>query len=280
MTVLNVDYTSAQAPKLFSESLKETGFAVLHNHCIDTNLIQTVYQQWQEFFYSDLSNKTKYHYQKPSQAGYFPFKTENAKNHKVSDLKEFFHVYPHGPIPSELKDNSLEMYSALQQLASKLLQWIENYLPEDVSNQLSMPLKDMSVDSDFTLLRILHYPPLPEQVADNAVRAAPHEDINLITLLPAATAPGLEVLDNKEQWHAVPCDPGNIVVNVGDMLQMCTQYHYKSTTHRVVNPNHVIENRSRFSMPLFLHPRKEVKLAENLTAIDYLHQRLREIGIY
>ena len=112
------------------------------------------------------------------------------------------------------------------------------------------------------------------------MRAAPHEDINLITLLPAATAPGLEVMDVHNKWHSVTCDPGNIVVNVGDMLQMCTQYYYKSTTHRVVNPPADKEHASRYSMPLFLHPREEVHLSTEYTAIEYLNERLRQIGIY
>ena len=97
--------------------------------------------------------------------------------------------------------------------------------------------------------------------------------------MPAATSPGLEVLDRHRNWHAVSCDPGSIVVNVGDMLQMCTQYYYKSTSHRVVNPKET-ENRSRFSMPLFLHPRDEVPLSDGHTALTYRHERLRAIGIY
>lgn len=278
MPLLTVDYTSLAAPQLFTQSLKETGFAIVYNHPIPSELIYEAYREWGHFFSQTDEAKKKYLYEKSTQDGYFPFRTENAKGRKISDLKEFYHFYPQGRVPPELKKISFEMYRALHTVAAELLQWIENFLPDQIARELSMPLKEMIVESPNTLLRILHYPPLEEPVEKDAVRAAPHEDINLITLLPAATAPGLEVLDREGQWHAVTCDPCSIVVNVGDMLQMCTQYFYKSTTHRVVNPK--LENVSRFSMPLFLHPRREVKLSPTLTATEYLHQRLREIGIY
>jgi len=278
--VLTVDYCSADAPKIFTQSMQQIGFAVLCNHPISMDLIHEAYQYWNDFFFSDKTTKECYLHQKNTQDGYFPFRTENAKDRKISDLKEFYHVYPWGRIPPDLRDISLKIYAALEKLSAELLQWIENVLPTPIANQLSMPLKEMIKDSPNTLLRILHYPPLKDNEEEGAIRAAPHEDINLITLLPAATAPGLEVLDSTGQWHAVSCDPGSIVVNVGDMLQMCTGHYYKSTTHRVINPDNGDKRKSRFSMPLFLHPRPDVFLSKSCRADEYLHQRLREIGIY
>jgi isopenicillin N synthase-like dioxygenase len=278
VNVLTVDYNSKRAPELFSQSLKETGFAVLEYHPISTALIRRAYEQWQDFFAAE--NKTDYLYQKPSQQGYFPFRTENAKGSDISDLKEFYHFYLNGRIPDELRETTTELYQQLNQMASVLLQWIELHLPKSVTSKLSVPLKSMITDSPNTMLRILHYPPLKSEVEPGAVRAAAHEDINLITLLPAATTPGLEVLDVKGNWHAVTCDPGNIVVNVADMLQEATNQYYKSTTHRVVNPTDDSQNSSRYSMPLFLHARPEVQISEKYTALEYLHERLREIGIY
>lgn len=278
MRVLTVDYTSSAAPSKFCQSLKETGFAILSHHPIPPQLIEQTYASWRDFFNSD--SKFNYLYQKPAQDGYFPFKSENAKDRKIGDLKEFYHFYPWGKKPAQTQAISLQMYQALVQLAAQLLQWIEDYLPQPVIQQLSMPLRDMIDEKENTLLRILHYPPLDHEIEAEYVRAAPHEDINFITLLPAATTPGLEVLDKQGNWHAVTCDTNNIVVNVGDMLQMCTQHYYQSTTHRVVNPANKEQNVSRYSMPLFLHPRKEVKLSEDYTAEEYLHERLRQIGIY
>ena len=111
-----------------------------------------------------------------------------------------------------------------------------------------------------------------------AVRAAAHGDINLITVLLAGSAPGLEAMDTGGVWHAVPCDPGMIAINSGDMLEMATGGHYPSTLHRVVNPEKS-DTGARFSMPMFLQPRPEVVLKPGTTAEDYLNERLREIGL-
>jgi isopenicillin N synthase-like dioxygenase len=128
------------------------------------------------------------------------------------------------------------------------------------------------------LLRILHYPPIGDDVEPGEVRAAAHEDINLITLLVTGSEPGLQARDTHGNWHDVPCHPGMITVNAGDMLAKATKGYYPSTPHRVVNPPQQ-ENRSRYSMPLFVHPRPEVSLDEHQTAGEYLDERLREIGL-
>ena len=137
----------------------------------------------------------------------------------------------------------------------------------------------MIEQSPRTFLRILYYPALTGNETEGAIRAEAHEDINLITLLPAATASGLQVKDIKGQWHDVESDPGTIVINIGDMLQMCSSGYYQSTTHRVINPTGADAKKPRLSMPLFLHAKSEVKLSEEHTAGTYLHQRLEEIGI-
>ncbi len=279
MSILMIDYTASDADYYFTQSLANTGFAVLKNHPIESAIIYDAYRQWEQFFSQSIDEKQNFLYEKSTQDGYFPFQSENAKNYSIGDLKEFYHIYPWGRIPNDLKDISLHLYQLLEKLAAELLVWIEKFLPLSVSQKLSMPLKEMITNSPNTLFRVIHYPPIGK-IESGAVRAAAHEDINLLTLLPAATAPGLEVLDANNQWHVVNCDAGNIVVNVGDMLQMCTENFYKSTTHRVVNPTNNNENCSRYSMPLFLHPNKHVRLSEKFTSTEYLIQRLREIGIY
>ncbi|MBA3660327.1 MAG: isopenicillin N synthase family oxygenase [Gammaproteobacteria bacterium] len=277
MHVLTIDYHAPNAADLFCRSLKETGFAVIRRHPVTPGLISEFYQTWQQFF--DSKDKFNYTYQKPSQAGYFPFRTEKAKNHRVHDLKEFYHFYLWANHPPEINQITKQLYTELVMLAGHLLQWIEKGLPDSVAAKLTLPLIDMITESKNTVLRILHYPPLAESLDQDAVRAAPHEDINLITLIPAATSPGLEVKDKSGDWYEVNCDKGNIIVNVGDMLQECTDSYYQSTTHRVINPlDHL--NLPRYSAPLFLHPREEVQLSNQYTAKAYLIERLRQIGIY
>jgi isopenicillin N synthase-like dioxygenase len=128
-----------------------------------------------------------------------------------------------------------------------------------------------------TLLRVLRYPPLPDHVPEGAVRAAAHEDINLLTVLPASDQPGLELLGTTGDWHAVPCDPGSLAVNGGEMLDLATGGYYPATTHRVVNPTGEAATRSRMALPLFLHPADDVVLAHGRTANEFLNERIVEL---
>jgi len=279
MQVLRVKYGSPAAPKLFAESLRDTGFAVVSHHPLSHDLIRDVFQDWATWYKTDTAEKLKYKFDSKTQAGYFPFKTENAKDSKIKDLKEFFHVYPKTKTPEGMSPKTWELFHGLESLAVELLGWIQDNTPEEVRSQFSMPLTKMSAESTETLLRPIHYPPLVGDEEQGAIRAAAHEDINLITLLPAATAPGLEVKDLKGKWIAVECNPGDIVINAGDMLQMASNGYYISTTHRVVNPMGPEAKLPRYSMPLFLHPRGEVRLSEKYTARSYLEERLLEIGL-
>ena len=130
---------------------------------------------------------------------------------------------------------------------------------------------------DQTLLRVLHYPPLRGDEEAGAVRAAAHGDINLLTLLPAATEPGLQVLGKDHAWHDVPCDFGLLIVNIGDMLQEASGHYYPSTVHRVLNPTGEARFKPRISLPLFLHPRREVVLSERYTVESYFNERMEEL---
>lgn len=278
MNVLKVRYSSPEAPALFARSLRETGFAVLVDHPIPAELVADSYSEWERFFASE--DKFLCKFDPAKQAGYFPFRTEKAKNYKVSDLKEFFHYYPsRTELPKGTTAATPQLYKRLSELGAELLGWIEDNTPADIRSQFSMPLRRMIDDSHETLLRPIHYPPLTGTEEDGAIRAAEHEDINLITLLPAATAPGLQVKDVKGNWHDVACDPGALVINAGDMLQMASRGYFLSTTHRVVNPRGAESRSARYSMPLFLHPAQTVRLSDKHTARSYLMERLNEIGL-
>jgi isopenicillin N synthase-like dioxygenase len=277
MQVLKVKYNSPECAERFCHSLKTTGFAVITDHPISIDLVNRVYQQWADFYKTD--EKFRYTFEPNSQAGYFPFRSENAKNYSIKDLKEFFHVYPRSKLPESLEKDTWELYRQLVKLGGELLTWVQIASPEEVKKRFSIPLPEMSINSDENLLRVIHYPPIKGNEEQGAIRAAAHEDINLITLLCSATTAGLEVKDINGNWHTVPCDPGSIAINAGDMLQMASGGYYKSTTHRVINPHGVDASLPRYSMPLFLHPRPEVLLAPDLTAGQYLKQRLTEIGL-
>ena len=273
-----VDYTAEDAPQRFVKSLKETGFGILINHPIPQSLVTSIYQDWQDFF----NSKEKHHFvfDAEKQDGYFsPDISETAKNHTKKDIKEYFHVYPWGRIPAALKDDILKYYQLASELARELLDWVEKYSPEHVAKHYSEPLSNMINDTPNTLLRVLHYPPLTGDEEAGAIRAAAHEDINLLTLLPAANEAGLQVKCQDGSWLDVPSDFGNLIINIGDMLQETSHGYFPSTTHRVINPSGKANRNSRISLPLFLHPRSEVKLSENHTQASYLLERLRELGV-
>lgn len=276
--IASVDCLTSTAPTEFVKSIHETGFAVLRNHPIESVDIERMYTSWGLFFASD----TKFDYLSNPEThdGYFPYRSENAKSHAAKDLKEFYHIYPQGRLPQDIREISLTFYTKMLTLGDMLLDWIQQEAPASVTNTFSEPLTQMMNKSEQSLLRILHYPPIEEDIEPGAVRAAAHEDINLITLLVTGSEPGLQAQDSKGTWHDIPCDAGMIAVNVGDMLQKASRGYFPSTTHRVVNPNNAESSkRSRYSMPMFMHPRTEVQLDNTYTAGSYLAERLAEIGL-
>ena len=278
MKVQVVDYTAEDAPQRFVKSLRETGFGVLKNHPIQESLVESIYEEWYQFFCQD--DKANYAYNPETQDGYFsPEISETAKGHKKKDIKEYYHYYPWGRIPEKLEKNITKYYQNASDLAAELLSWVEKHSPEEVAKLYSEPLANMIKDTPNTLLRILHYPPLTGEEEVGAIRAAAHEDINLLTILPAANEPGLQVQDKNDNWLDVPADFGSLIINIGDMLQETSGGYFPSTSHRVINPSGENAKKSRISLPLFLHPRDEVVLSERHTQESYLLERLKELGV-
>jgi isopenicillin N synthase-like dioxygenase len=283
-------------------ALEEIGFFALINHGVEPMLIKTAYQTAQTFF--ELPDSVKQHYEIPElngQRGFTSFGREHAKDSPYPDLKEFWHVGrelpPDHPLAGMYAANLLvtevaafhpvlmQLYHQLETCATELLRACALYLgePENL-------LADLIQAGD-TILRVIHYPPTPPNAHPASQRSAPHEDINLITLLCEATDDGLELLQRDGTWRPVRSLPGHLIVDSGDMLQHLTNGRLKSTTHRVVNVQP--SQGSRFSMPFFVHPRQEVDLTPlpsciahggtqqfaSITAEDYLMQRLQEIGL-
>jgi isopenicillin N synthase-like dioxygenase len=278
MEVQVVDYTAPDAAHKFTQSLHETGFGVLKNHPIPQELVERIYARWLDFFNSD--EKAAYAFNPETQDGWFSASiSETAKGFSQKDLKEYFHIYPWGRIPPQLKVDALDYYERASALAGELLTWVERYTPPDIAAHYSEPLSQMIEGSRHTLLRVLRYPPLTGQEPAGAVRAAAHGDINLLTILPAANEPGLQVKGADGQWRDVPCDFGTLAINIGDMLEEASRGYYPSTLHQVLNPTGESARRSRVSLPLFLHPRNDVVLSERYTAGSYLDERLRELGV-
>jgi len=270
-----ISLIAADAPQRVVESLRTIGFAVAVDHPIPTSLLADMHAGWLAFF----NGVDKIRYPATQrQDGYYPMhSSETALGATVQDLKEFFHWYPWGQGPPELSAMSHRLYDLGTEVAATVLGWVDTALPADIHERLSMPLPKMLDGATRTLLRIAHYPALRGTEPASAVRAAAHEDVNLVTVLPAANEPGLEVFGRDGRWHEVPCDPGSIVINVGDMLQLATHEWLPSTTHRVVNPPSADRNRARLSTPLFLDAADDVALTPDITAFEFLRDRVFQI---
>jgi isopenicillin N synthase-like dioxygenase len=289
--------------RTFGDGLREFGFVTVDRHEVPIDLTHRLFEAAASFFALPGETKRKYILPEAGGArGYTAFGKERAVGATAHDLKEFWHVgqedvsgalaamYPRNVWPGEIglfKHTVLGIFRALDACALELLKAAALYLGLEEHHFSSMAEQGNSV------LRIIHYPPVEENAPVNAVRAAAHEDINLITLLCEASTGGLEIKTRDGKWQAVRSLDGQIVVDAGDMLQLATNGLIPSTTHRVVNPP-TGNNRSRYSMPFFVHPRPEVLLQpapttvpageapkyQPITAHDYLTERLRAIGLY
>jgi len=276
VNVAVIDYRSRVAPSALAESLRATGFAVIVAHPLDPELVRLVQEEWLAFF--DGTDKWDYVPDPGAQDGYNPLDAkEVAVGATLADIKEFFHWYPWGRQPPALHEATAQLYRDATALGATLLGWLQAATPAQVSTQFSVPLPDMLEGSRRTMLRLLRYPPVTGQEPPGSLRAAAHEDIDLLTVLPAATQPGLQVQDLQGRWHDVACDPGGVVVNGGDMLTLASGGFFPSTTHRVLLPSVEDGHPSRVSTPLFLHPADTVELAPGITAWDALRERLRQI---
>lgn len=277
MKVQKVSLKSQNVGSQLVDSFIDTGFAIVTDHGISKRIVDNVYYSARNFFGAPSHIKNLRLFDPKTMGGYFPPKTEKAKGAEHPDLKEFFHFYRH----LESNEKITELYDALELYAVGMLKAIEDeLLIRNIPITSSPSLSESVKGSQKTLFRLLHYPPTQDfgDDADIMERAAAHEDINLITLLPVATAPGLQVKDVQGNWHDVEADPGSIVVNVGDMLSEATKGVLPSTTHRVV-ADKAARSQSRYSMPLFLHPHPETVLSARHTADSYLKERLKELGL-
>lgn len=281
----------------------ETGFVIVTGHSVDLPIAEACFTAARRFFALPLNTKLAYQIRDGGgQRGYTPFGIETAKDATLPDLKEFWHVgrelpndhpaydsLPPNIWPSEVdafRKSCDTFYQSLDVLGRKLLMAVAVQLGENTD------YFEPRVALGNSILRLLHYPPCDGSAAGE--RAAAHEDINVITLLVGADQDGLEIQRRDGSWTPVQVAPGEIVCNVGDMLERLTNDVLRSTTHRVVRPESTQAAQSRFSAPYFLHFAPEVEIrslpscmsadhpnryATPITAERFLAQRLAEIGL-
>jgi len=283
---------------------EDIGFVALKGHFLDDRLVENLYSEVRNFFSLPLETKAKYEIPGiGGQRGYISFGKEHAKGRSAGDLKEFWHFgqyvekdskyaseYPENVTVNELANfNSTgkEAYEKLEKTGIYVLRALAIYIGLDEF------YFDNYIKEGNSILRPIHYPPITDEPKDGAVRAAAHGDINLITLLMGAQGKGLQVQNHNGEWLDAMAQPDELMINVGDMLSRHTNNKLKSTIHQVVNPPRELWNTSRYSIPFFMHPVSDMKLDclelcidennpkkfEDITAGDYLNERLVELGL-
>ncbi|MCB9634054.1 MAG: isopenicillin N synthase family oxygenase [Sandaracinus sp.] len=288
--------------KKYGEALEDLGFVAIEGYGVDDALFAKTYDVFRQFFAMPTEVKKKYEHPETGRArGYTSFGVEHAKDNAKADLKEFFHVGRALPasdpfadklVPNvwpeeipELKTTCDELFAKLDEVSYKCLQALSMYLGASENY-----LRDMAVKGN-TVHRFIHYPVCEGFDEPGVMRAAQHEDINLMTLLPPADESGLEVLTRDGKWLPIHAIPGQIIADTGDMMSRLTNDVIPATTHRVVNPTG--EPKPRYSMPFFVHPHFDVVLEVMKECLkdgetpkyapinnhEFLMQRLREIGL-
>lgn len=284
-------------------AFEQIGFVALSGHFLSDELVSALYEEIKQFF--SLPQAVKDNYEIPGiggQRGYTSFGKEHAKGRKEGDLKEFWHFgqyveddpvlekeYPANVIVKELPNFNVigkETYKMLEKTATYVLRALALHL------KLEETYFDEFIKNGNSILRPIHYPPIMHE-PKNAVRAAAHGDINLITLLMGAQGRGLQVQNTKGEWVDAIAQPNELMINVGDMLSRHTNNKLKSTIHQVINPPRELWGSSRYSIPFFMHPVGHMplnclencidadhpKLYGDITAGEFLHERLIELGL-
>ncbi|MAV42439.1 MAG: flavonol synthase [Flavobacteriaceae bacterium] len=285
------------------KAFEEIGFVALDGHFLDSNFNEKLYKEIRSFF--DLPQEIKNKYEIPGisgQRGYVSFGKESAKGSKHGDLKEFWHFGQYvenddkllNEYPSNVEVTENKEFNIVGKQTYKLLEKTSKYVLRALSLYLNLDefYFDKYIVNGNSILRPIHYPPILEKPKD-AVRAAAHGDINLITLLMGAQGRGLQVKNNKGEWIDAIASKDQLMINVGDMLSRHTNNKLKSTVHRVINPSKELMKKSRYSIPFFMHPISDMKLDvlescidennpksfDDITAGEFLNQRLVELGL-
>ena len=285
------------------KAYEEIGFVALKGHFLSDELVSELYQQVEQFFNLPLEAKQKYEIPGiGGQRGYVGFGKETAKGFKKGDLKEFWHFGQYldqnskykAEYPENVTVTELPKFNEVGKETYKMLEKTGQYVLRALALHLGLDENyfDAFIAEGNSILRPIHYPPITQEPED-AVRAAAHGDINLITLLMGAQGKGLQVQNHAGEWIDAIAEPDELMINVGDMLSRHSNNKLKSTIHRVVNPPRELWGTSRYSIPFFMHPVSEMKLnaLENCvdaehpklypdtTAGEYLRERLIELGL-
>lgn len=286
-------------------AMTTVGFFAVRNTGVDPQVVKKAYAHAQKFFKQEMSTKVKsFVKENGGQRGFVP--GEKAKGNKVKDYKEFYHIGRELPLKERqalglpkniwpalpgFKVSMITLYQELDRYVVPLQEAIMATLNKHAKDTLPLSYFNETTKKGDTLLRALYYPALTSaEMREKTSWAAAHTDIDLLAILPYATAKGLQVqIDGK--WFNVVVPEDTFVVNAGDMLENLTNGLFVSAKHRVVA---LEPDKERFSMVLFVHPTDETSLAPLASCIqatggvqkyapgtrkEFLWERLLELGI-
>ena len=297
------DHKKQKFVQEIGKAYEEIGFVALKGHFLEDDLVENLYSEVKSFFSLPLEVKQKYEIPGiGGQRGYVSFGKESAKGKKEGDLKEFWHFgqyVENNPelekeYPANVQVEELPEFNKVGKEAYRMLEKTAKYVLRALALHLGLEETyfDKYIINGNSILRPIHYPPITEEPKE-AVRAAAHGDINLITLLMGAQGRGLQVQNHKGEWIDAIAQPDELMINVGDMLSRHTNNKLKSTIHQVINPPRELWGTSRYSIPFFMHPISEMKLDvldvcidennpkkfDDITAGEFLTERLIELGL-
>nr|XP_002119332.1 2-oxoglutarate-dependent dioxygenase htyE-like [Ciona intestinalis] len=256
--------------KLLYDAFSTAGFVYLKNASIKTKDVERLNHVTEEIFNASYQEKQKFAWDHKHNFGYVALNRESVDPNKPTDYKEAFNVgaealdgdqtfcWPH-----HLSDTFHIVMKNFAQSCKEVAHQVLRVLA------IGMELEDeeffikqhhlMHTSKNYTTLRSLYYPPVPDTLPLNQLRLGEHSDYGSITLLFQDNIGGLQVENmDKEFVDAVPIE-GTILVNIGDALQFWTLGKLKSTKHRVLIPNDPVARKTiRRSLAYFVHPDHEV----------------------
>ena len=258
-------------------ALAESGFLVLENHGIAAARWERALAAAARAF--ALPADVKARYRGPddgSQRGYLELRTEAGDGRDALDRKEAWHARPRGHrftnlFPDEVPEFEpcmLALVDALETLAARILAGIDAFLGEPADRFVQ------SVRGGDSLFRVNFYPDSTAGCAHHRFLA--HRDFDVVSLLLGADRPGLEIQKRDGSWWPITPSSASIVVNAGDILALESHGRIPSSPHRVVSPAR--SDGGRMSMVYFVSPRPDMRLANGLSAGEFVDARLRDAG--
>lgn len=243
-----VDLDASDWLSALVESLSTFGFAELTNHGLDPALIDRHRQAAEQFFALPPGTKARYEHPDPlANRGYRARGSEalaySLGEDSPADVFESFNAgpdprrtthpllqatpWPDDEVPG-FRDAALDAFAGFRALGARLDDGLGQTLGIDLVGRCG---------AGPDMLACIDYRPGPgggEQLLNGQMRMGAHTDYTSFTLLATEPVRGLQIVAPDGTWIDVIPAPGNLLMNVGDLLAIWTNDAWPSTLHRVV----------------------------------------------